>query len=239
MGQLEGRVALITGASRGLGAAIAEKFAAEGAHVVCVGRTVGGLEETDDRVRKAGGHATLVPADITKPDTAPKLAGAIFERFKKLDIFVGNAAVLGVLSPIGMGEAKHWPSTFATNVFANQALLAQLDPLLRGGPAGRAIFVTCRQGSQVTPYWNAYAASKAALEMMARSYAAETVKSRLKVNLVDPGALRTKLRALAFPGEDPAKVPPPETVAGLFVDLASAACKQTGQLIAAWPSRDS
>lgn len=233
MGQLEGRIALITGASRGLGAALAERFAAEGAHVVCVARTVGGLEETDDRVRRAGGHATLVPADLTKADTAPKLAAAIFERFGRLDILIGNAAVLGVLSPIGMGEAKHWPSTFATNVFANQALVSALDPLLRGAPAGRAIFVTCRQGSHVTPYWNAYAASKAALEMMARSYAAETVKSPLKVNLIDPGPMATRLRAQAFPGEDPAAVPSPERATGLFVELASAAYGETGRLIAA------
>jgi NAD(P)-dependent dehydrogenase (short-subunit alcohol dehydrogenase family) len=233
MGQLAGRIALITGASRGLGAAIAERFAAEGAHVICLARTVGGLEETDDRVKAAGGRATLIPADLTKADTAPKLAAAIIERFKKLDIFIGNAAVLGVLSPIGMGEPKHWPSTFATNVFANQALLAALDPLLRGSEAGRAIFVTCRQGSAVTPFWNAYAASKAALEMMARSYAAETAKSPLKVNLVDPGPLRTRLRAQAFPGEDPAKVPSPESAAGLFLEPASADYAATGQLIAA------
>jgi NAD(P)-dependent dehydrogenase (short-subunit alcohol dehydrogenase family) len=233
MGQLDGRIALITGASRGLGAAVAERFAAEGAQVICVGRTVGGLEETDDRVRSAGGQATLVPADLTKPDTAPKLAAAIFERFGKLDILVANAAVLSVLSPIGMGDPKHWPSTFATNVFANQALVTAIDPLLRGGPAGRAIFVTCRQGSHVTPYWNAYAASKAALEMMARSYAAETVKSPLKVNLIDPGPMRTRLRAQAFPGEDPSKVPPPESVAGLFVEMAHADYAQTGQLVTA------
>jgi NAD(P)-dependent dehydrogenase (short-subunit alcohol dehydrogenase family) len=231
-GRLAGRIALVTGASRGIGAAVAERFAAEGAHLVLVARTVGGLEEVDDAVRGAGGEpATLVPLDLRDFDKIDQLGASLYERFGRLDVLVGNAAVLGTLSPIGHVQPATWSETLEVNLTANWRLIRSLDPLLQQSEAGRAVFVTSGAASGGAPYWAPYAASKAALETMVRSYAAEVQKTAVRVNLVDPGKVRTGLRAQAFPGEDPAGLPAPEAVAGRFVELAAADCTRNGEVV--------
>ena len=235
MGRLDGRIALITGASRGIGAAVAKSFAQEGAHVVLVARTTGALEEVDDAIRSAGQPAaTLVPLDLTEPDKLEQMVLAVAQRFGKLDIVVGNAATLGGLYPVGHMPPDMWAHVMALNFTANWRLIRACDALLRTSAAGRAIFTTAKQGSEPTPYWSAYAASKAALEMMVRMYAGETTKTNIRCNLVDPGAVRTKLRAQAFPGEDPQTLPAPEQVAPLFVDLAEAGCRRHAQVVRAY-----
>ncbi len=233
-GRLSNRIALITGASRGIGAAVAERFAAEGAHVILAARTVGGLEEVDDRIRAAGGTATLVPVDLSDFDKIDQLGLSIFERFGKLDILVGNAAMLGNLSPIAHYDPKLWGKVLDLNVTANYRLIRSFDRLLRASDAGRAIFVTSGVARAPTAYFGAYAASKAALEMVVKMYAAEVAKSNLRVNLLDPGVVRTKLRAQGFPGEDPMSLRPPESVADRFVELAAPACTRHGEVISAF-----
>src|SRR5215468_4993895 len=198
-GRMAGRLALITGASRGLGAATALAYAREGAHCILVARTVGGLEEVDDRIKAIGGSATLVPLDVTDGPGIDRLGAALFERYRRLDVLVGNAAVLGTLSPIGHIEPKTFEQVMAVNVTANWRLIRSLDPLLRQSEAGRAIFVTAGVSRRAVPYWGAYAASKAALDMLVGIYAAEVAHTNLRVNLFDPGPMRTGLRAQAFP----------------------------------------
>ncbi|UEM22574.1 SDR family NAD(P)-dependent oxidoreductase [Skermanella mucosa] len=229
--RLSNRVALITGASRGIGAAVAERFAAEGAHVILAARTVGGLEEVDDRVRAKGGTATLVPVDLMDFDKIDQLGQSIFERFGRLDILVGNAAMLGDLSPISHYAPKTWDRVFGLNVTANYRLIRSLDRLLRGSDAGRAMFVTSGVARGPVAYFGAYAASKAALEMMVRMYALEVALSPLKVNLLDPGVVRTKMRAHGFPGEDPMIHPAPEEITDRFVELAEPACRLHGEVV--------
>ena len=202
-GRLAGRLALVTGASRGLGAAAALAFAREGAHCVLVARTVGGLEELDDRIRAEGGSATLVPLDVTDGPGIDRLGQALYERFGKLDVLLGNAGVLGVLSPVGHIEPNVFEQVMAVNVTANWRLIRSLDPLLRQSDAGRAIFVTSGISRRVVPYWSAYAASKAALDMLVGTYAAEVAHTAVRANLYNPGPMRTRMRAQAFPGEDP------------------------------------
>lgn len=231
--RLEGRVALITGASRGIGRAVALRFAAEGAQVILVGRTQGALEELDDEIRSAGGHAILVPMDLTDYDKIDQMGLATYERFGKLDILVGNAAELGDLTPVGHYKPSMWDKVFAVNVTANYRLIRSFDPLLRRSEAGRAIFVTADVAHGVFPYWGAYAASKAALESMVRSYAGEVTKTSLRVNLLDPGIVRTRLRATAFPGEDPEKLRTPDEVTDSFLSLAEADCLRHGELVKA------
>ena len=234
-GALAGRIARVTGASRGIGAAVARAFAGECAHVVLAARTQGALEEVDDAIRAAGlPQATLIAIDLTEPDKLEQMALAIAQRFGRLDILVGNAAVLGGLYPVGHMPPDMWTHVMALNFTANWRLIRACDALLRSSEAGRAIFTTSKQGSEPTPYWSAYAASKAALEMMVKMYAGETAKTNIRCNLIDPGAVRTRLRAQAFPGEDPAKLPAPEQVAPLFVDLAEAACRRHGQVVRAY-----
>ena len=206
-GRLTGEVALITGASRGIGAAAAVALAREGAHVVLTARTVGGLEETDDAVRAVGGQATLIPLDLTQFDEVDKLGPAIYQRFGQLDMLIANAATLGVLSPVAHGDPALWQRVIDTNLTANYRLVASVDPLLRAAPAGLALFATCAIARDPKPYWNALAVSKAGLEALARLYGAETAKTRLRVALVDPGPAATKLRAAAYPGEDAAALP--------------------------------
>ena len=231
MKKLVGRVALITGASRGIGAAVAKRFAAEGAHVVLVARTVGGLEEVDDAVQALGGTATLAPFDLKDRDAIDRLGAALYERYGKLDILVGNAAQLGVLSPLGHIEPAVWDEVMAVNVTANWRLIRSMDPLLRASDAGRAIFVTSGVASGVFPYLGAYATSKAALEMMVRTYAGEIAKTNVRVNLLDPGVVRTALRAEAFPGENPASLRHPDEVAPHFVGLAVPECARHGEVV--------
>lgn len=229
--RLEGRIALVTGASRGLGAAIAKRYAAEGAQVVLVARTVGGLEAVDDAIRAAGGQATLVPADLADPTRIDQLAVAVAQRFGRLDILVGNAAMAGALGPVAQSDPKMWRRVIDLNLLAGQRLIVAFDALLRASDAGRAIFVTSGVARAVVPYFSAYAVSKAGLEMLVRLYAAETAaKTRVRVNLVDPGILRTAMRAAAFPGEDPQRHPPPEAATDIFVTLAEAGFDRTGDL---------
>ena len=232
-GRLAGKVALITGASRGLGAAVALRLAGEGAHVVLAARTVGGLEEVDDAIRAAGGTATLVPLDLRQPAKIDELGAALLDRYGRLDILVGNAGAFGIFSPLGHIPPEIWAEVMDVNLNANWRLIRAMDPLLRTAPAGRAIFVTSGIGRDTLAYWGPYAVSKSGLEMLVSIYAAEISKTRVRVNLVDPGPLRTRLRARAFPGEDPNTLPPPESVADLFVDLASPECTRNGELVAA------
>ncbi len=232
--RLAGRIALVTGASRGIGAAVARRFAAEGAQLVLVARTVGGLEEVDDAVRQAGGGpATLVPLDLREFDKIDHLGASLYERFGRLDVLVGNAAVLGMLSPVGHVAPEIWNETVDVNLTANWRLIRSLDPLLRRSDAGRAIFVTSGAASGAFAYWGPYAASKAALESLVRTYAAEVEKTPVRVNLVDPGVVRTAMRAQAFPGEDPMSLPPPEAVTDIFVELARAECEKNGEVVRA------
>lgn len=232
-GVLEGRVALVTGVSRGIGAAVAEAFAREGAHLILVARTVGGLEETDDRVKAAGGSATLVPVDLTEGVAINNLSASIYDRWGKLDILVANHGTLGVLSPMAHYDPKLWDEVMAVNLTTCHRLIRSLDPLLRQSDAGRAIFVTSGAAVGERPNWGAYAVSKAALEAMVRAYAAETRRTALRVNLLDPGAVRTSMRATAYPGEDPMTLKTPEDIAPAFVELASPACVAHGERVKA------
>ena len=229
---LAGRVALVTGASRGIGRAVALKFAEQGAHVVALARTQGGLEELDDEIRAIGGTATLVPLDLRQADDIDRMGYALYQKFGRLDILVGAAGVLGTLSPVGHVAPKDWDEVMAVNLTANWRLMRSFDALLRQSDAGRAIFVTDSVARHASPYWGAYAASKAALETLARSWAAEVGRTTaLRVNLIDPGIVSTKLRAKAFPGEDPLQHKPPEAVTGPFVDLASPGCTLNGEIV--------
>jgi len=230
---LQGRLALVTGASRGIGAAVARRFAAEGAHIIAVARTQGALEELDDAVRAVGGTATLVPLDLRTFDAIDHMSAALNERFHKLDIIAGCAGVLGSLSPMGHIDPKLWSEIFDVNVTANYRLIRSLDPLLRRSDSGRVMFVTCATGHDLAPFWGAYGASKSALEALVRVYAAEVARTPIRVNLVDPGPVRTRLRAEAFPGEDSATLKAPDDVTGIFVRLAAADCSHHGQILGA------
>ena len=222
---------MITGASRGIGAAVAERFAGEGGHVVLVARTVGGLEEVDDRIRAAGGSATLVPLDLRDFAKIDDLAAALYQRYGRLDILVGNAAEFGVLSPLGHIDPALWDEIIAVNLTANWRLIRVMDPLLRLAPGGRAIFVTGRLGRDAPPYYGPYAVSKAGLETLVRTYAGEIARTAVRANLIDPGIVRTRLRAAIFPGENPAALPPPESVADAFLDLAVPECARNGDIV--------
>ncbi|MEA2782592.1 MAG: hypothetical protein QOK29_4136 [Rhodospirillaceae bacterium] len=232
-GRLDGRIALVTGASRGLGAAIARRFASEGAELILLARTVGGLEEVDDDVRAVGGRATLVPLDLADFAALDRLGAALYERHRRLDVLVGSAGILGTLSPLAHIDPKDWQRVIDVNLTANWRLIRSLDPLLRAAPAGRAIFVTSSLGQAPRAYWGGYAVAKAGLEQLVAIYAREVAMTPVRVNLVDPGRLRTKMRAEAYPGEDPASLALPETATDVFVELASAACERHGERIAA------
>jgi NAD(P)-dependent dehydrogenase (short-subunit alcohol dehydrogenase family) len=232
-GALKDRVAVITGASRGIGAAVAKRFAAEGAHVVLVARTSAGLEELDDAIRALGGSATLVPLDLGDFDAIDRLGGALYERFKRLDILVGNAGLLGTLTPITQVKPKEWQQVLDINLTANWRLIRSLDPLLRASDAGRAIFVTSGAARGPRAYWGTYAVSKAALEMLVGIYAAETAKTKVRVNLLDPGRVRTGMRAKAYPGENPETLPHPDQIADAFLPLALPTCAKHGETVSA------
>ena len=228
---LKERVALVTGASRGIGKAAAIGLAAAGAHVICLARTVGGLEAADDEIRKAGGSATLVPLNLRDFDALDRLGKTIFDRWGKLDAFFGNAGSLGVLTPLSHLEPKVFQELIEVNVTANWRLIRSLDPLLRQSDAGRVLFVTSGAARKHTPFWGGYGMAKAALESLALTYAEECATTKVKVNLLSPGAVRTGMRAKAMPGEDPMTLPPPEALAPLIVDLLSPANKKNGQLL--------
>lgn len=215
---LAGRLALVTGASRGIGAAIAEALADAGAHVILAARTSSALEETEDRIHASGGSATIAPLDLTDGESVGKLAGAVQQRWDKLDILVLNAAMLGSLTPVQDIDPKEFARVLSTNLLANQALIAAFDPLLRKAERADIVGLTSSVASQPRAFWGAYGASKAALETLLGAYADETEYSgRLKVHIVDPGATRTRMRALAFPGEEPEDVKPPAVVAAAIL----------------------
>lgn len=227
---LAGRIALVTGASRGIGAATALRLAKAGAHVIAVARTVGGLEELDDAIRAAGGTATLVPLDMKDSEGIDRLGGALNERYGRLDVLVGNAGVLGVTSPLPHVEPKVWDETMTVNVTANWRLIRAMDLLLRASDAGRVVFITSGTVPLALAYWGPYIASKAAVEALGRVYANETINTPVRVNLFNPGPIRTKLRAVAMPGEDPMTLDTPEQAAAEIVPLCLPSFAETGKL---------
>ena len=216
---LDGKLALVTGASRGIGAATAEALAAAGAHVILVARTAASLEEVEDRIHQAGGTATIAPLDLTDGESIGKLAGAVAERWEKLDFLVLNAAMLGSLTPVQDIDPKEYSRILSLNLLANQALIAAFDPLLRRSENADIVALTSSVGSEPRAFWGAYGSSKAALETLLGAYADETAHTgRIRVHIIDPGATRTRMRALAFPGEEPESVKPPEVVAEAIVE---------------------
>jgi NAD(P)-dependent dehydrogenase (short-subunit alcohol dehydrogenase family) len=223
---LTDRIALVTGASRGIGAATARALAKAGAHVVAVARTVGGLEELDDAIRAGGGSATLVPLDLKDMDGIARLGAALNDRYGRLDILIANAGVLGPLSPVPHVEPKAWDEVMTVNVAANWQIIRCMDALLRKSEAGRAVFVGT--GVQARAYWGPYAVSKAALDMLVRIYAAETATTAIRANIFNPGRTRTRMRAQALPGEDPATLPTPEGAADAIVELCGPELAITG-----------
>ena len=236
MPELTGRVALVTGASRGIGAAVAERLASEGAHVVAVARGEEGLCALDDRIRGAGGNATLVPLDITNGEALDRLGGSLAERYGRLDVLVANAGLLGDLRPLAHIEPRMWDRVIEVNLSANWRLIRATDALLRAAPAGRAIFVTSGVAARPRAYWGAYAVAKAGLEALVRIYAAEVANTAVRVNALDPGAVRTAMRAKAMPGEDPATVAPPAALTDSFLALATADCTRNGEVVRAEPA---
>ena len=227
---LADKIALVTGASRGLGAALALHLAEAGAHIVAVARTVGGLEELDDKIQAAGSTATLVPLDLKDSDGIARLALALNERYKRLDVLVGNAGVLGPLSPLGHVGPKDWDNVFAVNVTANWQLIRCMDPLLQRSEAGRAVFLTSGAANNGRAYWGPYATSKAALEALVRTYAAENETTKVRANLFSPGPTRTRMNAAAFPGIDPMTLPTAEEVCKMIVPLCLPDCAESGKL---------
>ncbi|WP_019962050.1 SDR family NAD(P)-dependent oxidoreductase [Woodsholea maritima] len=230
---LDGRVALVTGASRGIGYAAAKALAAQGAHIIATARTQGGLEELDDAITSAGGSCTLVPMDITSPDGIEKLAEAITARWGKLDILVCNAGALGVLQPAHQITAKTWNEVLAVNVIAPARFIKAFEGLLRASDAGRAIFTTSAAAQTRRAYWASYSASKAALDALVQSWAKELDETSVRVNLLDPGRTRTAMRAKAAPGEDPMTLPHPDDIVGAFVELARAEETRHGVIVEA------
>src|SRR5882757_3434826 len=227
---LADRIALVTGASRGIGFATAKALAKAGAHIVAVARTQGGLEELDDEIRKDGGSATLVPLNLTDSDGIARLGAGLNERYGKLDILVGNAGVLGPSSPVGHIELKTFNDVMAVNVSANFQLIRCMEPLLKQSDAGRAVFITSAAATKASAYLGPYAASKAALETLVRAWANETASTPIRVNLFDPGPIRTRMRATVFPGEDPLTLNMPEQVAELIVPMCGPGWTETGKL---------
>ena len=227
---LDGRIALVTGASRGIGYQAAKGFAAAGAHVIAVARTVGGLEELDDEIRGGGGSTTLVPVDLKDMPAIDRLGAAIHERWGRLDVLLANAGILGQLSPLGHIPAKVWDDVMAVNVTANWRLIRSLDPLLRASDAGRGIFMSSGAAHHCRPFWGPYSVSKAAVEALARTYAQEVQSTPIRVVAVDPGRTRTAMRAQAMPGEDPATLPAPAEIVPYLVEMASPAFSRNNVL---------
>ncbi|MCB1548159.1 MAG: SDR family NAD(P)-dependent oxidoreductase [Hyphomicrobiaceae bacterium] len=228
--RLNGRLALITGASRGIGRAVAIELARNGCHVVLLARTKGALEELDDEIRKVGGAATLVPLDLADGDKIDVLGPSLFQRWGKLDILVANAGLLGPLSPLGHITLDAWTQVMDINLNANWRLIRSLDPLLRRSDAGRGVFVTSGAAQLCRAYWGPYSVSKSALEALVKTYAAEVAQTNVKVNLLSPGPTRTAMRAKAFPGEDPMTLPEPHELTSLFLDLVDPQCQSSGEL---------
>lgn len=231
--RLNTKIALITGASRGIGAAVAKRFAQEGARLILVARSSADLEQVDDEIQKYGPPAVLVPFDLMNLPHIDDLAKSIAERFGRLDILIGNAAILGGLTPMTHIRPSTWHEVMTTNLHANWHLLRAFEPLLVKAHEARLVFVTSGITTHPTPYWGAYAVSKSALEMMVKTYAAEVKHTAFKVNLVNPGSTRTALRAQAMPGEDPMTLPTPEDLTEVFLCLAESACSWHGEILSA------
>jgi NAD(P)-dependent dehydrogenase (short-subunit alcohol dehydrogenase family) len=227
---LSNRIAVVTGASRGIGCAAVLVLAEAGAHIVALARTQGALEQLDDEIRARGSSATLVPVNLKDFDAIDRLGAAIYERWGKLDLLLGNAGILGELAPITHVDQPVWDEVMAVNVTANYRLIRSLDPLLRASDAGRAVFVTSGAAHKCRAYWGVYSVSKAALEALVRTYAAETVKTPVKAMLLNPGPLRTAMRRAAMPGEDPLTLKTPEDLAPHILKLALPAWDQTGKI---------
>lgn len=225
-----GRTVLVTGASRGIGWAVAKGFAKQDAHVILLARTIGGLEELDDEIRAFGGKATLVTMDLRQGDKVDQLGPSIYQRWGKLDVLVGNAGVLGPLSPLPHITSDAFTEVIDINLTANWRLMRSLEPLLRRSDAGRAIFVSSGAAKSNSAYWGPYSAAKAGMEALARTWAAELASTPVRVNIINPGPIRTGMRAKAFPGEDPMTLKTPEDIVPLFLQLADPALTETGKV---------
>jgi NAD(P)-dependent dehydrogenase (short-subunit alcohol dehydrogenase family) len=212
---------------------VACRFASEGAHVLLLARNLKSLEAVDDKIKSTAGAATLIPLDLADGKAIDALGPSLYERFGRLDIFAGNAAILGGLSPLPHIKSENWERVFAINLSANWRLIRTLDPLLRRAEAARVIFVTSSVACSTRAYWAPYSVSKAALECLAKTYANETADTAIKVNLIDPGPVATSMRAEAYPGEDPKTLRTPDDIAETFVRLAMAECAITGQIVEA------
>ena len=230
---LSGRLILITGATRGLGRAVAIAAAAAGAEIIITGRTIGALEEVDDEIKANGSSATIVELDMKDTAAMPRLAAAIAERWGRLDGFVANAAMLAALTPIGHLTPEAWDESVAVNLTGQWHMIRAFDPLLRAAPAGRAVLVTSGAAVGSRPFWGPYAATKAGLEALGRSWAGESEQTNLRINMINPGGTATKMRASAFPGEDPATLPQPEDIAPAFLMLLADNCPYHGELLEA------
>ncbi|NCG11356.1 MAG: SDR family NAD(P)-dependent oxidoreductase [Alphaproteobacteria bacterium] len=228
------RVALVTGASRGIGRAVALALAEQNIHVLLLARTQGGLEDVYDEIVTADGEATGVPMDLTDYDAIDRLGGVIAERWGKLDIFVGNAGILGPISPVAHMTPSEFEKTLAINVTSNARLIRALEPLLLASDAGRAVFLTSGAAYSTKPFWGAYSTSKAALDALVKSWANEQKNTSLKINLYSPGPVRTAMRAQAMPGENPSTLPTAEDVAPQIVSLCAPDYQETGEIISKW-----
>jgi len=228
---LKDRLALVTGASRGIGRAVALALAQQGAHVIATARTVGGLEELDDEIRAKGGKATLLELDLRQGEKVDQLGPALYQRWGHLDILVGNAGILGPLSPLHHVTEEAWNAVIDINLLANWRLIRTLDPLLKRSAAGRAVFMTSGEATGKHAYWGPYAVSKAGLEALVKTYAHEVADTAVRINLVNPGAVATQMRAKAFPGEDPKTLPAPEEVVPLVLELLAPECTLNGHIV--------
>ena len=237
MTELDGKIVLVTGASRGIGYQAALEAARRGAHVIALARTIGGLEDLDDDIKKLGGESTLVPLDIRDGDGIDRLGATIFERWGHLDGLIGNAGALGIVSPVAHVDPKDFDKSIAINVTANYRLIRSMDLLLRQSVAGRAVFMTSGAATSLQPYWSTYAVAKAALDALVRTYAAEVENTKLRVNLFSPGPVRTAMRAQGFPGEDPDKLTPPSAVAPALIDMLLPSYTRNGALFH-FPSKE-
>ncbi len=230
MARFTDKLALVTGASRGIGRAVAIALAREGAHVIIAARRTGSLEDVDDEIRKLGGSATLVRLDLNEGDKIDALGPSIYERWGRLDVLIANAGILGPLSPLPHISEDAWDSVLTVNLTANWRLIRTLDPLLRHAEAGRAVFVSSGAAAAKNAYWGPYAVSKAGLEALAKTYAQEIANTNVRVNLINPGPIRTEMRERAFPGEDPMTLATPDDVADLFLRVADISCTDNGKL---------
>lgn len=228
---LSGKLVLVTGATRGIGRAVAVAAASTGAELIITGRTIGALEEVDDEIKAGGGHATIVEMDMKDTAAMPRLAAAIAERWGRLDGLVANAAILTALTPVGHVTPEDWETNIAVNLTGQWHMIRAFDPLLRAAPAGRAILVTSGAAVGSRPFWGPYAATKAGLEALGRSWAGESEQTSLRINMMNPGGTATTMRASAFPGEDPASLPQPADIAPAFLALLAEDCPWHGEVV--------